>query len=187
MRRHRNFIGPAGMGGMVGLWGANSLIKSIQRGSTATGGAASATSTITAVSTADSQIFCLGSTSDFVGANASAAAGRVELTNATTVTVYNSGGSTVYVNWCVVEYLPGVIKSVQRGTVADAATGSASVTITEVNTTRTDLQLLGFTTNVADTRTNPRMSLPSATQVTITVGGAGVGTNNCGYQVTEFY
>lgn len=49
MRRNRDFIGPAGMGGVVSLWGASSLIKSVQSGSLSNGAGTTATATITAV------------------------------------------------------------------------------------------------------------------------------------------
>jgi len=187
VRRQRNFVGPAAMGGMVGLWGANSLIKSVQRGTLGLGGASSASVTVSAVAPENSVLRYLGSTSDFAGANASAASARIELASATSITAYNPGGTTVYVTWELLEYLPGIVKSVQRGTLADAATGAAAVTINAVNLAKTALHFLGFTTNVADTRTNPRMSMNDATTVVIWVGGAGVGTNNCGYQVVEYY
>jgi len=127
---------------MVGLWGASSLIKSIQQGTIAIGhGSTSNTATITSVDLANSFVVWGGwnysntsNTSDNFMAN-------VVLTNATTVTAARVGSTfTVTVSYTVVEFVPGVTRSIQRGTITlGGGQASLTATITEVNTAKTFL------------------------------------------------
>lgn len=78
----------------------------------------------------------------------------------------------------------GGIKSVQRGATAPSS-GSHTVTITSVNTSKTEVHWLGATS----TRTSnngivqPRISLTNSTTLTISGGDS---TNTVGWQVVEF-
>ena len=145
MRRPRNLLGPQAMGGMVSLWGAPSLIQSVQRGTFTLAAATSGTATITAVKTENTVLMFLGMTQSEANPNLAPAAGRITLTNATTITGtlgYNAANAIF--SYEVVEYLPGVIRSVQLGTVAVAGNASATATVTAVRTDKSHLSLLGW-------------------------------------------
>jgi len=140
MRRQRNLLGPQGMGGMVGLWGASSLIKSIQRGSISIGpGVDNSTTTISSVDMANTTLAWLGSIYNG-GADVSQQnyLGRITLTNATTITAQRQAlSNTITIGYEVVEYLPGAMKSIQRGTATMTNTfTSGTATVTGVNTAK---------------------------------------------------
>jgi len=189
MRRHRNFLGPAGMGGMVGLWGASSLIKSIQRGTIAITGATSATATIAAVAMENCRLVRTGRLySDNTGSGAQSFI-RLTFTNATTITatvVTSPSAQTATVGFEVIEYVPGVIKSVQRGTVTFPTT---TATITEVNTAKSQIDHLGSTANsggAIGSVQETNATLTNGTTVTITSGTTG-DLQVTGFQVVEWF
>ena len=133
MRRPRSFIGPQGMGGMVSLWGASSLIKSVQRISVA-----SVAVTITAVDVSRTILVWAGVNGTYTfGASGNECNKRVTLTNSTTVTPVasvTSGAVTATIS--VIELQPGVIKSVQYGAAtitAPAQTGTAAITAVNID------------------------------------------------------
>ena len=171
MRRERNFIGPAGMGGMVSLWGASSLIRSVQSGAiTLTDALSSATATVTAVDLPNSRLRFLGQTNDDYTSLPSQGLAKIVLTNATTITANvisnQNAGKLHVVNWELVEYAPGVIKSVQRGTITNAA---ESATITAVDTAKTSTDYLGNTDTGGGLAMScmTRLILTNATTVTV--------------------
>lgn len=71
----------------------------------------------------------------------------------------------------------GGIKSIQRGTV----TVSSTATITSVDTTKTELRQLGFSSGSADP--SARIVLTNATTITCTGGGSSVAS----WELTEYY
>lgn len=167
-----------------------SLIKSVQRGTiTITGGNSSNTATITAVVLANS-LLAWGSNGLNTAGQVDAAMfmARLELTNTTTVTA-TRGGTTedLTVPYQVIEFWPGLLRSVQRGTVV---TGTPA-TITSVNTAKSILQYLGC---VAATtaggewgRNQAYVVLTNGTTVTATEGGGTTGNITAGYQVAEYW
>lgn len=189
MRRQRTFIGPQGMSGMVGLWGAPSLIRSIQRGIISITSAASATATITAVVTDNCVIRLLGVNTG--GASTYDLVPTIALTNSTTVTAtrYSTAANATTASFEVIEYAPGVIKSVQRGTGTFAGASPLNVTITAVSDmTKTTVDFLGarFNTSSAFSLT----VLPTVTLTSVTnVQGASTNPNTVefNYQVTEWF
>ena len=192
MRRQRNLLGPQAMGGMVSLWGASSLIKSIQRGTIVIAAAsASNTATIAAVATENTVVRWLGISYDTDGAvDERSAWAYLSLTNATTVTATRgatTGAATV--SYEVTEFLPGVIRSVQRGTIFMSAAASNTATITSVDTAKSMAYYNGTQSGDGfgySSRYLIRVVLTNATTVTATRGNA---TNNMtmAYQVTEFF
>lgn len=170
----------------VALWGAPTLIKSVQRGTISITGAASATATITSVDTNNAVLRHLGSTYSASSIDQSKSKARLALTNATTITATvntSPGADTCAVVYEITEYYPGVIRSVQRGTIS----GAASATITAVDTSRSELVFLGFTTAITtgDQIYSVRHALVNATTVTQTEGAAQ--TNVGSYQVVEWW
>lgn len=162
-----------------------STIKSIQQGTCALAGTTSQTATINSVSLANSYVVCLWISSNTATNNDERGYTRVELTNATTVTGYrDTGTDTATIGFFVVEHFPGVIKSVQAGTLTSTAT------ITAVNTARAVLYHLGY---LADATAAAgvtaarfvRLDLTNSTTVTLT-RGTGTGTVTAGYQVVEY-
>lgn len=151
-RRGQDRIGPlGGSGGMVGLWGASSLVRSIQAGTMTASYPTNATATIAAVDTVNSIVYMLGLTQSNANTNYAVCAGGVELTNSTTVTGYQSvsGGADMVFSFVVVEYHPGIVKSIQAGTIAVNAGTSATATVTAVNTAKSMLVWRGFKMSTA--------------------------------------
>ena len=167
-----------------------SIIKSIQRASiTIAGAATTGTATITAVVTAHTQLRYLGDTADTNNLTAAKGNAIIDLTNTTTVTATRNtaDAATMTISIEVVEYVPGIIGSVQRGTFLD----NASATITAVVMARATVDWLGFTsTNTTgsnnQTTINSGVKLTNTTTVDIVSGAAGGAQQTVGYQVIEW-
>jgi hypothetical protein len=168
------------------------FIKSIQAGTiTIASGATSNTGTVTAVDPNNSVLIFLGN--ELSGStDPRTAYARIELTNATTITATRntSAANTNACNYVLIEFRPGVIKSVQRGTITASGAVSNTATITAVNTAKAWVMLLGWTTTGATDGTTRiyfcRATLTDATTVTFRRNEA---TSACtgSYQVVEFY
>lgn len=177
MRRNRDFIGPAGMGGMVGLWGASSLIKSRQSGYVTLGVSSVGNTTINAVDMANSIVLYNGWYHNITsGTRPRDSWCRIFLQSATNVRgSMDTAGSGVdgVLYFTVIEFMPGIVKSIQRiaiGVTASSASGTAA--ITEVNLAKTFITWDGFeyTGTEAYNATDPRnwlsyASINSTTQV----------------------
>lgn len=186
-------IGPLGSSGVVGRWGASSLIDSVQRGT----GSYASTVTITAVDTSRSVLLYGGNQFSANNDNKQYWFQRASLTNSTTVTFTLTGGAGINTaGWQVIEFKPGVLKSVQRGTFTLAAgQGSATATITAVNTNKSLLCVLGSSNNDSVTggylggqETTTYTELTNATTVTATRNtAAGAIATVVSYEVWEFF
>jgi hypothetical protein len=182
----------AGYTARVAQWGQRSLIKSIQRGTIAVPDA-SADETITAVVVGNSRLMYLGDRSDSAGTFfADDFCVKLILANATTITA--TRGTTAgdaAVSYEIVEYWPGVIRSVQRSTIA-ITTGNTSNTaaITAVNSlAKTTCDCLGYQSSSTDTTLGrATLVLTNATTVTANLNtAAGNGTLTVGFQVIEWW
>lgn len=176
---------------MVGLWGANSFIRSIQYGlvrvnaSTATG-----TATITAINTANAALMYLGMSQDFVTDNANIDA-HVVLTNSTTVTAARNAtgpGNFLDVSFVVVEFVPGIVRSLQSGTITmGGLQTSLTATITAVNAATA---MVAYGHNLESTgdanASYSRVTLTNSTTVTVN-RVSGTAGNTLAYQVVEFF
>jgi len=161
------------------------IVKSIQRGTITLTGVASNTATITSVVLANSVLVWLGqSSTDVAVSSTDRSYTAVSLTNSTTVTgTRSSASSNVTVSFEVIEYYPGVIKSVQRGTVVSAATS----TITAVDVSKSVLTFLGYIGSLSTyvgLNTVCTMVLTNSTTITCTGGDA---VHSMGWQVVEYY
>ena len=83
------------------------------------------------------------------------------------------------------------IKSIQRGTITiPASASSATATIASVDTTKTELRMLGFSSNHNDTHPYnvlfPRISLTSSTQITAVRSAANGYSIVVSWELTEF-
>lgn len=183
--------GPLAQAGVVALWGASSQIRSVQRGTIALGGATSATATVTAVDTANAVLRYTGIITNFSGSGgAQYQQVRVALTNATTITAtrFATGGLTASVGWELIEYQPGVIRSIQRGTIAVISATSATATITRVDPNKAQVDWLGQSTDsTTDDNAYAILALTDGVTVTATRGAAGAVTDTVSYQVVEWF
>lgn len=186
MRRKRSLLTGSGLSRRVAQWTQAGIIESIQADTFSFGSAGgSGTKAITAVDTARTILLYLGNTYNVSGSILPGASARIALTNGTTVTgtsVVDAAGATVAISFVAIQFVPGVIKSLQRGTLA-TATGTA--TIATVNTLKAWVNMLGFSTTVDDDQTRPKLVLTNATTVTITAGGSTGATAS--YEVVEFF
>lgn len=178
----------------VSTWlrGGGAGVQSVQRGTITIGAAATSnTATITTVDTTRSVVHLLGfSATGSSGTEWRDYACRIALTNATTVTATRATAtevdSVLVVSYEVVQFNPGMIRSIQRGTIANSGT---TATISAVNMARTTLMMLGYSYDggssfAAWLAGQPRVVLTNATTVTATSGGTAF---TVGYQVVEWY
>lgn len=166
----------------VALWGAVSLVASSQRGTITLAGVASNTATINSVDTTRAAV-AWGGTSVNTTGNVDGW-GVATLTNGTTVTASRGGtSSTMNVTYHVIEFAPGVVKSLQTGTL----TNSATATVTEVDPNHSWLLLRGWTCNAAaNQQSQVRIILTDGTTITSTgVFGSGETTTTY-YTLAEF-
>lgn len=103
------------------------VVKSVQTGSI-TSTATSATATISAVNVANSSVLFTGfNYTDTAIVNYSRCMSRISLTNSTTVT-FNRQITTlsITINYTVIEFVPGIMKSVQQLLVSIGSTSSSA-------------------------------------------------------------
>ena len=204
MRTNRRPVGPLAASGMVSLWGGSSLISSIQSGQVNAGASSSVgTVTIAAVDTTRSILITPNQYRNFTyGNEVRVSLAHVVLTNSTTVTATTGGnpsGTDVATNYFVIEFMPGVLRSVQRGTITvGAAAASATATVNAVNTSRSMLicnQVLysGTAALFNDVSGNgdikhwsPFFYLTNATTVTLSRPGT-ANSVTASYDLVEFY
>lgn len=173
----------------VQQWNQRSLVKSIQTGTVSLAAVTSNTATITAVVTGNCLVAFGGSSINTGGSSDTFT--YISLTNSTTVTAVRSGGSgTVTAAFTIIEFVPGVIKSNQAGTIALATVASNTATITAVNTSKATVINLGNMTDDSVSgngqRWTVRLTLTNATTVTATHGSANDNLT-ASYQVVEFF
>lgn len=138
---------------MVSLWGASSLIRSVQAGTIAVGaGTTSQTATIAAVDLANTMLLFSITSQAGTFSDPRNAWARLELTNSTTLTasINADAGYSTTVGYRVVEYRPGVFRSIQYSTITMASgAASGTVTITEVDPAKSFVMYLGHTEDSA--------------------------------------
>lgn len=175
-------------------WTQPGFIKSLQRNTiTIANGAASNTATITGVSLSDSLLLFLGSDYGTDGAVAGQdCESLLTFTNATTITATRVGTTGGLITaFEVIEFMPGVIKSVQRSTIALAGVVSNTATVNPVVMLKSAIGYLGASTTDANAgefsaRTHVYMQLTNATTITATRGN-GNNTATIGYQLVEYF
>ena len=185
---------------MVSLWGASSLIKSVQTAAPLIGtGATSGTATISEVKTENTILIYGGNrTLGNAGSLIQAALPNVTLTNATTVTASKYASSAITYNnvvaVTVVEFQPGVVKSIQYVQwLFVGITSGDTQAITSVNTTKSLVMFLGNHNTAGTWSPNfcqPTVVLNSSTQLGISCGQDPYGSGYDNYPrvcVMEFY
>jgi len=185
-------VGPLGGSGMVGLWSASSLVKSVQTGSMNMQAATTANSTITAVDVANSIVLNNGSQYTTDADDMVYTQFYLSLTSSTNVAaVRNSGGGgTITTYYTVIEFRPGLLRSLQSGTITlGGGVASGTATITAVNPLKS---LLIFTGNLGSAGTAAKASmfgyevLTNATTVTLARNSTASGII-ASYQVMELF
>lgn len=169
---------------LAGMRAIDGRIRSVQRGTISIGSATSASATIVAVNTRHAVIRFLGFTNATFDARDMV--GRVELTNSTTVTAlrYSTVADSTTVSYEVTHYWPGVIKSIQRGTLTSG--GGVNVTLTAVNLLFTDVDYLGYRFNDASPGTTYIAGYIALTTPTNLFSSNAAGaTSDVGYQIVE--
>lgn len=174
------------------LRGGGTGIVRIQRDIiTIAAGATSNTATLpVAVDVSRSVIRFLGYTPNGAATTPDITQCRVALTNGTTVTAFvnSTGAAGRVVSFEVIEYAPGVIKRVQRGTITTTASTNGTDTITTVDVSKSTLDYLGFTTDFTGGTDvgfcGTRIVLTNGT--TVTAVGVGSLNRTVGYQAVEW-
>lgn len=175
----------------VSQWMRTGAVKSIQRGTISLSGVTTNTATITAVNVNNTLLKLTG----YVDADATNEARyfyvRLALTNLTTVTatIGIAPGASSLVSFEVWEYMPGVLRSVQRGTITMATVTSNTATIAAVRSTSTaTCELLGCSTTSANggNTGSAAVTLTNTTTVTATQG-VGSDTVIASYQVADWF
>lgn len=178
MRRQRNLLGPQGMGGMVGLWGASSLIKSVQAATISIGvSASSGTATIAQVDTSSTLLLPNGFSSGGADWVTNEVWPTFTLTNSTTITAnkYTSSGTRFQNVLCTaVEFMPGIIKSIQyvQWTYVGTTSGDTQA-ITAVNQNKSAIVQYGTRIAVAASQTRyaySRIFFSTSSQLTVSAG-----------------
>lgn len=186
--------------GMVSLWNASSLIKSVQSGIFSTGGASSGNVTINAVDPSNSLVLHNGHRTD-TGYGLGADGGVLKITSSTNVSITKITYTTTdLVTFIVVEFMPGIIKSIQRGHVQfGASTSAINLTVTAVDLNKTGLFFNGRHRFYADNNLPGSGGAASESYSAFTSttnlqwvkqsGGDGSGGEASyeGYQIVEFF
>lgn len=174
----------------VSHWLRPTGIKSIQSFTINLTGVTTGTATITAVDTSNSFVIFLGSTSA-VATAVNRDVGRLALTNSTTVTGTQDVGHNAdpTISGMVIECWPGLLKSVQQGTVTLAAAASGTATIAAVTVAKTLLLYEGFSGPIGDLTPHAQatafVQLTNTTTVTWTAGD--VTSMTGAFTAVEFY
>ena len=182
----------AGYEARVAQWMQRKLIQSIQSGTITIAGTTD-TATITAVDVTRSTLHYNGGQVDDTTSDTGIYLGRLTFTNATTITGTRTDSTgTMTQFFQVIQYWPGVIRSVQRGTITlTTAQSNNTATITAVqDTARSRVEMLGISTletnGALGAAIDIRMTNATTVQVIRGVVGS-VGDTVVGFQVTEFW
>ena len=188
MRRNRDFIGPAGMGGTVSLWGGSSLVESVQYGTVSVANAGSGTATITSVDTTRSVVMFLGTSTNVSSVNPVFTHAYAQLTNATTVTATCvNTAATRTISFAVIQFRPGVARTVQTYVITiGVSAGSGTATITSVNTPKALIVHGGDQMNAGEDLCATWQTLTNATTVTAN-NGIALYTSFIAGTVLEFF
>ncbi len=178
-------------------FGKNPFIKNVQYGTIIIpDGAATGTDTISAVDTANSMLIFNGFSCEGTSNTWTEIMPKLVMTNATTITgtrQTSAESDRVFINFGVVEFYPGVVKSKQTGeiTISDGDTNNDAA-INSVNKNKCICSILGSTT------THATIYVPEADDViprlifldsTTVRAGRGYINNDVtvSFQVLEFY
>jgi hypothetical protein len=162
--------------------GNKPAIKSFQYGYINMNGVSSNTATINAVDT--NNAFVVWIFSDGNADDARGSAGKVVLTNSTTVTASRTTSETQLNVWYnVIEYYPGIIKSKQIVSRNDSGT----INISTINKNKTFWYTQGCTTTNTGTAENGICYITNITSTTVTAATTWGSTTTMYFAIVEFY
>lgn len=175
---------------LVSLWSNPSILGTslVQGGTIALTATTTNTATINSVlDVGRAFVTNAGINNSYSGVDLQGGVNRVVLTNVTTVTAtcYNGGANTVMA-YFVTAYVPGVMRSVQTGTITIASpTLTGTATIASVNTSRTRVEIAGWAGSSGTAEAiyvyQFTLVLTNATTITLTRQASGVGASVAGY------
>lgn len=197
MSRHRAHLTGSADGSITARYGHRG-VKLVQRGVvTVTGVNATGTATVTAVNVGNAVLTFTGYTNTdgtTMGAdNPTDYCFNLTLTNSTTVTATRTGTvnlSNHTIAFELIEYWPGVLRSVTYGVVNITAASSGTATVSINDITRASVQYLGFSTNATTASrvgaTFPTLAITNATTITATLS-ANPATAAVQYCLVEYW
>jgi len=173
---------------MVAQWTQRSVIKSLQTNTIAITVTSNTRALSPAVDPSNCLLINLGWIYDTVDTQSDAYNARLTFTNATTITATRTAVvGTTTVTFLVIEFVPGVIKSIQQNTISVAS--STTDTINPINVGKYHLANLGQTStdiSGAGAVFETALILTNSTTITATRGNNS-GTTVVGYRIAEFY
>lgn len=190
--RRRDITG-VGLSSVTANQGRRGILQgSVQNGTVSTSISGTATATITAIDPTNSILFFGWAATTTTNADYQVAGTRITVTNSTTLTTVTFNGSASITSYGVAQYLPGVLRSVQRGSIGlNSGATSGTATITSVDTTRAVCMDLGdgARSSGASEATNVwthYKTLTNATTVTAVRNSGGTSsTTTVTYQIVE--
>jgi hypothetical protein len=190
-RRGQDRTGPLGGSGLIAQWGAPSMIRSVQYISGTVTGASTAL-TITAVSPENSIAIANGDSTTYAGISIGAWTYGARVTAATTVTVTRGNWVGETAEICVIEFAPGVIRSIQTGAMTIGLGSTAqTAAVTTVNTAKALLlwqPYSGGDTISTNDVIGVRATLTNSTTITATRYASSASYTSSGiYQLVEFF
>lgn len=193
-RHHPRALLGSALSAVVAQGSRRSLLAGPVQNGTISYTSGSSTATITSVDTANALLFFGGQSNADVNPDFQVSYGRLDLTNTTTVTAVGfNDGQTKVASYSVVPYVPGVFRSIQRGTIG--LTGGATsntATIATVDTTKTAIMSVGSSASSGANETEEnwthRVVLTNATTATATRAGSSASASlTTTYQVPEHF
>lgn len=176
MITNRRILHPGSQGVISGsVGGVGGVISSMQRGLvTIAADVTTGTATVTAVDLANTVIRLNG----YIGNNVTIEEqlSRIDLTNSTTITFTRdtAGSVTSIAAFNLKEYKPGIIKSIQSGTITKSFSNFLdNLSVTSVDLNKSELIHLGSTSTDATNTNYPRafthIQMTSSTNIRVTV------------------
>lgn len=173
----------------------SSPVKSVQRGTIAISSGTSATATIAKVDVANTVVCYGGLKTTDTSAFINSMVADVTLTDSTTLTINegSNSGFTLTIAYTVVEFWPGVLRSIQYSRIAIAGAGTTqTATITAVDTNLAAVFWLGQATIGAAPATDygqefATVVLTNATTLTATRNEASAAGKTVGCVTVEFF
>ena len=166
-----------------------SLVQSVQYGSIALNSSITTnTATISAVDTSRSAVFFLGSTTS-VSSHLGRGFGGVALTNPTTVTATIGTAQATTINFEVIQFAPGLVKSLQQYGTASASTATTeNQTLSTTVTTANCMVAYGGQAAATDTLANFLQwgNLGSSTTYTLRRSTGSSSSHTPFYSIVEF-
>jgi hypothetical protein len=172
---------------VVVTFASGALKSNVQQFSVTKSTGTSNTQTITTVTAANTMIAWGGNRNNTGGVNVFTCIPYIALTDGSTVTLTSNSTAAFTCNFTIIEFISGVLKSAQRGSVAISASTSGTATPgTAVTAANSVCAFMGETgAGTTDATTNTRITLTNGTP-TITANVTTSSSPTAGYELIEF-